>query len=238
MLRPLPRLAPMKLPRHIVSCSAFVLVVFGGPITELRAGSWPGEAVPTPSWSDARSGAYVKEVERRLEARTTLEDIARPRYDEARFVPLGTNSQGVVVGPDEVPRDLPSPFTPLCGELRQLLVDEGVTVPDRLPALQRADERTYLNNDPHWRPSGAHAADEELARLIRDDLLEGRPVTGRSVNTRFVRRDPKPFVGQTTRRLGFSKEGLLQRRFTDQIRPYDVVDAESPTTIYQGAAEQ
>ena len=289
----LPRLAPMKLPLHIVSCSVFVLVVFGGPITELRAGRWPGEAVPTPSWSDVRSGAFVKDVERRLEARTTLEDIARPRYNEARFILLGTTSQGVAVGPDdwlflgqkladpgernrramarsakamgriqellaergtsfvhallpraytvypdEVPRDLPSPFTPLYGELRQLLVDEGVTVPDLLPALQRADERTYLNNDSHWRPSGAHAAAEELARFIQDDLLEGRPVPGRSVNTRFVRRDPKPFVGQTARRLGFSKGGLLQRRFTDQIRPYDVVDAESPTTIYQGAAEQ
>ena len=98
-------------------------------------------------------------------------------------------------------RDLPSPFTPLYGELRQLLVDEGVTVPDLLPALQRADERTYLNNDSHQRPS---------AHTLRPRSSPGSSRTTCSRTPRLAKREHafrstvRPLSGRRPR-LGFSK---------------------------------
>lgn len=92
----------MRLASSLISVVAFVVVVFGAPIHEAVHGNWPGRGLGAPTdFEEVRSGKYAQRLEERLEAETTLEDVARPRYNELRFLVTGETNPGVVVGEDD-----------------------------------------------------------------------------------------------------------------------------------------
>ncbi len=91
----------MKSVSSLVSVLVLAAVLFGAPIYDAVHGNWPGAG-----YSDAldletiRSGGAARTLEANLERNTSLDELARPRYNEVRFLALGETHEGVVAGHD------------------------------------------------------------------------------------------------------------------------------------------
>lgn len=89
----------MRFLSSLISVAVFVLVVFGAPIYDAASGNWPGHGLRSPAdFEEVRSGKYAQFIESELEAGTQLEGVARPRYNELRFLVTGETNPGVVAG--------------------------------------------------------------------------------------------------------------------------------------------
>ncbi len=91
----------MRLITSAISVLALALVVFGGPIYEVFHRNWPGATlVDEITFESVRSGETSKALEKALAKNTYLDDLARPRYNELRYLVLNETNTGVVVGKD------------------------------------------------------------------------------------------------------------------------------------------
>jgi hypothetical protein len=92
----------LKFVSSLVSVLVFVCVIFGAPIYDATHGNWLGAGYRGPRSAAAiRSGEAAKALEKTLEARSQLDELTRPRFDELRFLALGVTNKGVGVGPND-----------------------------------------------------------------------------------------------------------------------------------------
>lgn len=91
----------MKFLGSLVSVITLLVVVFGAPAYDAAHGNWPGRRMAgSGSFEDFRSGVMAKRLEKRLVAGSALDELIRPRYNEASYLLTGQTNPGVVVGKD------------------------------------------------------------------------------------------------------------------------------------------
>ncbi len=91
----------MKSVSSLVSVLVLAAVLFGAPIYDVVHGNWPGVGYDEALDLEAiRSGGVARALEANLERNSSLDELARPRYNEVRFLALGETNAGVVAGHD------------------------------------------------------------------------------------------------------------------------------------------
>jgi hypothetical protein len=91
----------MKIFGSLVSVATLLVVVFGAPSYDIAHGNWPGKGMwGKGTAKELRSGVVAKRIEERLVAGSALDELIRPRYNEAVFLATGKTNPGVVVGPN------------------------------------------------------------------------------------------------------------------------------------------
>jgi acetyltransferase AlgX (SGNH hydrolase-like protein) len=91
----------MKTFGSLVSVATLLVAVFGAPAYDIAHGNWPGKGMwGSGTARDLRSGVTAKRVETRLVAGSQLDELIKPRYNEALYLATGKTGPGVVVGKD------------------------------------------------------------------------------------------------------------------------------------------
>lgn len=91
----------MKTVGAILSVASLLIVLVGAPIYDAVQGNWPGRHITGEvTFDEARSGKLAQRIEDDLERHSTLDELVRPRYNEATYLMLGSTQPGVTVGKD------------------------------------------------------------------------------------------------------------------------------------------
>jgi len=91
----------MKTFGSLISVATLLVVVFGAPSYDVAHGNWPAKGMwGKGTAKDFRSGVTAKRVENRLVAGSQLDELIKPRYNEALYLATGKTELGVLVGKD------------------------------------------------------------------------------------------------------------------------------------------
>lgn len=91
----------MKFLGSLVSFLTLLVVVFGAPAYDIAHGNWPGRGMGGGvTFDQFRSGVFAQRVEKRLDSGSSIDELVRPRYNEAAYLLTGKTNPGVVVGKD------------------------------------------------------------------------------------------------------------------------------------------